>query len=72
MKATFIIAITLLLLIAGCAQKTIIQKPTADDATASETITDVESGIDEVDALDSDLNFSETDDIDSELDQVDW
>jgi hypothetical protein len=61
-----IIAIIAVILLVGCAQ----QIETEPDTTANEDIEDIEDTINEIDTLIEDLNMSDLDDVDKELDSI--
>ncbi|MBS3097242.1 hypothetical protein J4209_00435 [Candidatus Woesearchaeota archaeon] len=70
-KKIIIIGLILLVIsLAGCAKK---EAPPEEKPTATEeAVTNVGSDISSVDALDKDLDTSDLDDIDKELEEINW
>ena len=74
-KTTLFLVLAIGLFLAGCAEET--EKPAqpednADPASESPLTEDIEGSIEEIDELEKELNTEELDNIDQELEEIDW
>ena len=78
MRNIIISLLILAILLTGCAQKIIQQEEEKTtetpefEETGDESIDEVGSDISEIDTIDSELNASDLDDLEQELEELDW
>jgi len=68
--ALFLILSIITLTGQGCTEQ--VSKNTDDTTISQADIADIESGLDEINELDSELDTSDLDNLDQELDEVTW